>query len=108
MDKVYERNVSIERLQVVDMNAKKGQVLVKVNGILPNPSYEIERMDIQIKGDEILLVPKVKHDPKKIVIQMMVPFEEEVTVKGLKQEQSYKIKIKGPEKSFEQSFTLPK
>jgi hypothetical protein len=82
---------------VEKINAQKGIVKLKILGTLPNPAYDIHHVETNIESDEIVIIPWAIHDPNKVVIQMIVSFEKEVEIKGLKKG-TYTLIVKGSEK----------
>ncbi|MFQ5602900.1 MAG: hypothetical protein ACE5HS_06485 [bacterium] len=73
----------------------KDEVLeVKIKGNLPSPAYTFERFDIEVRGKTIEISPLARHDANKMVIQVLVPFEEVCRVDNLKPG-IYEIKVNG-------------
>lgn len=94
-----ERRSDLQKIYVDAVEAPQAVVAgdrfsVKVQGNLPNPAYMFERFDVAVKNDVIEITPLAKHDPEKIVIQVLVPFEEVCEVKNLKPG-TYQIKVIG-------------
>ncbi len=108
--KVNKQNlyrVVVDSLQIVRVEPKKGEVELVIHGILPNPSYEIDHVEIVKKGGEVKVIPWARHDPSKIVIQVTVPFKEKCRIKGLSHRE-YQIKVQGANRTVVKKLSLPK
>jgi len=88
-ERVYVESVK-QTAQVPD----SGVVRLKIAGNLPNPAYTLVDFYVDVKGNTIEVTPLATVDRSKLVIQVIVPFEREVTVKGLKPG-SYKVEVRG-------------
>ena len=99
-------NLQLANVESFSFKPEKGTAVVKIKGLLPNPSYSIERIDVKLEKEKIVLTPWMKHDPSIIAIQMTVPFEEEVKVTGLKKSTPYSINVKAQNKVKPQDLTL--
>ncbi|MBD3373677.1 hypothetical protein GF406_01470 [candidate division KSB1 bacterium] len=98
--------VRIDSVQVKGTSGLFGRATLMVYGILPSPAYELFTIETTIQKDEIVLKPLAKHDPEKIVIQITVPFQEKIKVKGLKRKMTYQIKVQGQESTVVEKFKL--
>ena len=99
--------VVVDSLQVVRIEPKKGEAELVIYGILPNPSYEIDHVQVVKKGGEVKVIPWARHDPTKIVIQVTVPFKEKCRIKGLSRRE-YQIKVQGANRALVKKLRLPK
>ena len=97
------KNAQVEECVVEKMDPDSGSVIVSIKGILPNPSYKIEHVDVKVEKNIITLTPKMSHDPSLTVIQMTIPFEEKVSLSDLT-EKSYIIEIIGDNKVVAQEL----
>lgn len=88
LQKVYVEAIKPQSVTVTSSDLLK----IKVEGNLPNPAYSFERFDVVVKEDVIEITPLAKHDADKIVMQVLVPFEEVCEVKNLKPG-TYEIKV---------------
>ena len=112
VDKVNETEkmttVNLNKVQitecVIENRDAGGNVIVTIKGILPNPSYRIERVDSHIKNGKIVLTPWMSNDPSLIVIQMTVPFEEKVELANLENGKDYVIEIVGEQRVVAQEL----
>lgn len=96
--KTSQHKVYIDAVDVVQQKADSREVLIRVKGNLPNPAYRIIDYQVQIEGDQITIVPEVTYDKDAMVVQMLVPFEDTLTVK-LEKPGEYKIYLEGRSKS---------
>lgn len=87
------QGVSVDSVKVIEMMPDKGEIVISIKGILPNPAYEIKKIETRIDKGKIQIIPHVYHDPNKVVIQMMIPYEKKVVVSGLKKKKKYEIKV---------------
>jgi hypothetical protein len=106
MVKTTLKTVTVDSIQVVNQQVDEGAVDLKILGLLPNPSYELDHFEVQVREDTIAITPWARHDPSKIVIQMMVPFEESCHVKGLSRDVHYTVKAEGYHGIVIESFSL--
>ena len=67
---------------------------VNISGNLPSPAYTFERFDVKLKGKVIEIIPLAKFDAAKMVVQVLVPFQEVCTVENLKPG-TYNIQVHG-------------
>ncbi len=67
---------------------------VNVSGNLPSPAYTFERFDVKVKGKVVEIIPLAKFDADKMVIQVLVPFQEVCSVENLKAG-TYNIQVHG-------------
>ncbi len=67
---------------------------VNISGNLPSPAYTFERFDVKLKGKAIEIIPLAKFDAAKMVVQVLVPFQEVCTVENLKPG-TYNIQVHG-------------
>lgn len=74
--------------------SKLDELEVKIKGNLPSPAYTFDRFDVKVSKNVIEITPMAKHDPYKIVTQVLVPFEEVCKVRNLKPG-NYEIKVMG-------------
>jgi len=98
------QNISVDSVKVIEMIPDKGQIVVSIKGVLPNPAYEIQKIDTRIDKGKIQIFPHVYHDPNKVVIQMMIPFEKKVVVSGLLKKKKYEIRVAN--KVYVRKFSL--
>lgn len=83
------------------------EVSIVVKGNLPNPAYRIERYDVNVDGAEIEITPLAHHDKDKVVIQMLVAFEDTITVK-LKEIGKHSLKLNGRGDTIRTEATIVK
>ncbi len=100
------KTVTVDSIQVVNQHVDRGAVDLIIHGLLPNPSYELDHFEVQVQEDTIAITPWARHDPSKIVIQMMVPFKESCHVKGLSRDAHYIVKAEGYHGIVIESFSL--
>ena len=98
-----ERTSSLQKIYIDAVEPQQllgaaDQLNVKVQGNLPNPSYTFDRFDVVVKKNLIEITPLAKHDTDKIVMQVLVPFEQVCEVKNLKPGK-YEIKVIGRSES---------
>lgn len=98
------QNISIDSVKVIETIPDKGQIVISIKGVLPNPAYEIQKIETRIDKGKIQIIPHVYHDPNKVVIQLMIPFEKKVVVSGLVKKKKYEIKVAN--KVYVKKFTL--
>ena len=67
---------------------------VNVSGNLPSPAYTFERFDVKVKGKVVEIIPLAKFDADKMVVQVLVPFQEVCSVENLKAG-TYNIQVHG-------------
>ena len=67
---------------------------VNVSGNLPSPAYTFERFDVKVKGKVVEIIPLAKFDADKMVVQVLVPFQEVCSVENLKPG-TYNIQVHG-------------
>ncbi|MCH8954075.1 hypothetical protein IIA28_01965 [candidate division KSB1 bacterium] len=67
---------------------------VSVSGNLPSPAYTFERFDVKVKGKVVEIIPLAKFDADKMVVQVLVPFQEVCSVENLKPG-TYNIQVHG-------------
>ena len=100
------RLVRVDSVKVKGTSGLFGRATLMVYGILPSPAYELITIETMIIEDEIVLKPLAKHDPEKIVIQITVPFEEKIKVKGLERKKTYQVIVQGQESTVIEKFKL--
>ncbi len=88
------QKVYVEAVEPQPVIATGDHLNVKVQGNLPNPAYTFDRFDVVVKNGVIEITPLAKHDTDKIVMQVLVPFEQVCEVKNLKPGK-YEIKVIG-------------
>ncbi len=76
--------IYVETVESENLISKTEELEVMVRGNLPSPAYTFDHFDVEVKGNVIEITPLAKHDPNKIVTQVLVPFEEVCKVKNLK------------------------
>ena len=67
---------------------------VNISGNLPSPAYTFERFAVKLKGKAIEIIPLAKFDATKMVVQVLVPFQEVCSVENLKPG-TYNILVRG-------------
>lgn len=83
--KAMLQQVYVEDIEVQTGTLEAGDTLrVVVRGSLPSPAYTFEQFDVHVKEDTITVTPLARHDPDKLVTQVLVPFEEVCSVPDLK------------------------
>ncbi len=87
------QSISIDSVKVTEMIPDKGEIVISIKGVLPNPAYEIQKIETRIDKGKIQIIPHVYHDLNKVVIQMMIPFEKKVVVAGLVKKKKYEIRV---------------
>lgn len=81
------RGAKVDLLYVDSINAPQTvkahkPIPVKIRGEFPDPAWKWERNEI-VKGDRSITVSVYgKRDPKKIAVQMLVPFELQLNLDG--------------------------
>jgi len=106
MSKIKLHRLPVDSLKTLQKYPKKGQADLMIYGILPNPAYKIERIDVKVKEDIIQITPLASYVPKKIVIQMTVKFEEKCKVSRLNKGKEYNINLIGTKKSLRYKLKL--
>ncbi|MCA9741115.1 hypothetical protein KC734_06230 [candidate division KSB1 bacterium] len=76
MEKVF-----VSSAEVLPGLSANNEIRVLVKGNLPNPAYEIARYEVNVDGANIDITPWAHHDKNKVVIQLLVAFEDTVAVK---------------------------
>ncbi|MFQ6114138.1 MAG: hypothetical protein ACE5NG_08615 [bacterium] len=92
MEKNMLRKIYVETVESKNLITEAEELEVTVRGNLPSPAYTFDHFDVQVKGNVIEITPLAKHDPNKIVAQVLVPFEEVCRVKNLKPG-NYQVKV---------------
>ncbi len=74
------QQLTLASVDSMTVTRENGAVSVLLHGMLPNPAYALERVDVDVQNNVVNLLPWMSHDPNKIVIQMTVPFEHNVDI----------------------------
>ncbi|MBN1542964.1 hypothetical protein JW992_12525 [candidate division KSB1 bacterium] len=98
--------VQVDSVSLHNYIDRKKTAELRIYGYLPNPAYEIHHVETWVEGDEIVVIPWASHDPKKIVIQMNVPFEHLCKVQGVEKHLDYRIRQGDPDRSVLQMFKI--
>jgi|GEM_PF-1317728 len=99
--------VVVDSVRVADLDAEKGEAELVVHGVLPNPAYAIDHVEVKVSDAEIRITPWAMHDPEKVVIMMTVPFVEKCKVTKLARNRKYSIKVEGANMVIVQPMSLP-
>ena len=89
LEKIYVDKVDSEQ-----SISEAEKLQVNVSGNLPSPAYVFERFDVKVKGKVIEIIPLAKFDADKMVVQVLVPFQEVCSVENLKPG-TYNIQVHG-------------
>lgn len=73
---------------------------IKVSGHLPNPAYKLDHLAVKVRGKVIEVTPLARHDPGKIVAQMLVPFTDSVEVE-VPEAGEYTVRVLGRSQTVE-------
>lgn len=92
VEKKMLHKIYVETLDSKNLISKAEELEVTIRGNLPSPAYTFDHFDVQVKGNVVEITPLAKHDPNKIVAQVLVPFEEVCKVKNLKPG-NYQVKV---------------
>ncbi len=87
--------VVVDSVEVANLQAEKGEAELLVHGVLPNPAYAIDHIEVKVMGEEIQITPWATHDPQKTVIMVTVPFVEKCKVTRLIRNRVYSVKVEG-------------
>ncbi|MDQ7054899.1 MAG: hypothetical protein Q9P14_19185 [candidate division KSB1 bacterium] len=100
-----QHKVYIDDVEVLQQKAGTHEVLIRVRGNLPNPAYRITDYRISIDKGQITIIPDVTYDKDAMVVQVLVPFEDTLTVK-LQKPGEYKIYLEGRSKAVVKKLQL--
>ena len=89
LEKVY-----VDKVDSDQSISEAEKLQVHISGNLPSPAYTFERFDVKLKGKAIEITPLAKFDATKMVVQVLVPFQEVCSVKNLKPG-TYSIQVRG-------------
>ena len=89
LEKIYVDNVNSDQ-----SISEATKLQINISGNLPSPAYTFERFEVKVKGKTIEIIPLAKFDATKMVIQVLVPFQEVCTVENLKPG-TYNIQVHG-------------
>jgi hypothetical protein len=89
LEKIY-----IDKVDSDQSISEAEKLQVKVSGNLPSPAYTFERFDVKVKGKVVEIIPLAKFDADKMVVQVLVPFQEVCLVENLKPG-TYNIQVHG-------------
>ena len=89
LEKIY-----IDKVDSDQSISEAEKLQVRVSGNLPSPAYTFERFDVKVKGKVVEIIPLAKFDADKMVVQVLVPFQEVCLVENLKPG-TYNIQVHG-------------
>ncbi|MCH8872331.1 hypothetical protein IH824_06095 [candidate division KSB1 bacterium] len=89
LEKIY-----IDKVDSDQSISEAEKLQVRVSGNLPSPAYTFERFDVKVKGKVVEIIPLAKFDADKMVVQVLVPFQEVCSVENLKPG-TYNIQVHG-------------
>ena len=89
LEKIY-----IDKVDSDQSISETEKLQVKVSGNFPSPAYTFERFDVKVKGKVVEIIPLAKFDADKMVVQVLVPFQEVCSVENLKAG-TYNIQVHG-------------
>ena len=89
LEKIY-----IDKVDSDQSISETEKLQVKVSGNFPSPAYTFERFDVKVKGKVVEIIPLAKFDADKMVVQVLVPFQEVCLVENLKPG-TYNIQVHG-------------
>ncbi|MFQ5628908.1 MAG: hypothetical protein ACE5I1_09125 [bacterium] len=101
-EKVY-----VSAVEIVPGVTADNEVRIKIKGNLPSPAYKIQKYDIKVSGPKIEITPLAHYDKNVVAIQMLVAFEDTVTVK-LETLGAHSLKINGRTKSVDTQAVINK
>lgn len=109
-DKAEARPQSLQKVYVepaaAATTAMAGEELVlTVSGNLPSPAYKLERVEVQMKGNVVELIPLASVDRRKMAAQGLAPFEQSVKIK-LPAAGEYLIRVVGRNENRESTITV--
>ncbi len=89
LEKIY-----VDKVDAGASISEAEKLQVNVSGNLPSPAYTFERFDVKVKGKVVEIIPLAKFDADKMVVQVLVPFQEVCSVENLKAG-TYNIQVHG-------------
>ena len=89
----------VDALQILPIGPEAQEVQIIIRGSLPNPAYSYHGVQIEHEDEQINIVPQVEFDAKAMVVQMLVPFADTVSV-PIGRPGAYKIMLRGRDKSI--------
>ena len=99
------KKVYVESVEVVP-GFPTGETYLLVRGNLPSPAYEFDHSDVEVDSirSVIHITPKARFDAKKTTTQVLVPFEDVVSIKlpaG-----SYEVRLHGRKKTIKKTIEV--
>ena len=88
------KKIYIDKVDSEPSISETEKLQVNVSGNLPSPAYTFERFDVKVKGKVVEIIPLAKFDADKMVVQVLVPFQEVCSVGDLKPG-TYNIQVHG-------------
>ncbi len=89
-----EQQLQLAPVDSLSFSSTNNGVTLLLHGMLPNPAYAIERVDVRVEDNVIHVLPWMSHDQDQIVIQMTIPYEHKVDI-GPLPDQEHTIRVQG-------------
>ncbi len=85
------------------------ELKLRIQGHLPSPAYKFREFRVAISRNLIEITPLASYDKKKTVVQMLVPFDEVCSIKGV-DPGHYEVKVLGrsPDAAVVTNITVQK
>jgi hypothetical protein len=99
------QKVYVEPAVMATTAAAGEELVINVSGNLPSPAYKFERVEVQIKGNVVELIPLASVDRRKMAAQGLAPFEQAVKIK-LPTAGEYLIRVVGRDENRESTLTV--
>jgi hypothetical protein len=99
------QKVYVESAMAATTAAAGEELVIKVTGNLPSPAYKLERVEVQMKGKIVELIPLASVDRRKMAAQGLAPFEQPVKIK-LPNAGEYLIRVVGRTENRESTITV--
>lgn len=99
------QKVYVESAVAVTTAAAGEELVINVSGNLPSSAYKLERVEVQIKGNVVELIPLASVDRRKMAAQGLAPFEQAVKIK-LPTAGEYLIRVVGRNENRESTITV--
>jgi len=88
------KKIYVDKVDSEPSISETEKLQVNISGNLPSPAYTFERFDVKVKGKVVEIIPLAKFDADKMVVQVLVPFQEVCLVGNLKPG-TYNIQVHG-------------
>lgn len=99
------QKVYVESAVAATTAAAGEELVINVTGNLPSSAYKLERVEVQIKGNVVELIPLASVDRRKMAAQGLAPFEQAVKIK-LPTAGEYLIRVVGRNENRESTLTV--